>query len=64
MANDRTSKLLIIFITFVLLLNYPLLSIFDKEATWLGLPVLYFYLFFIWLLLIVVVALVVKNRNK
>jgi hypothetical protein len=63
MSDDRNSKLLLVFAAFLLLLNYPVLSIVDKERLWMGLPVLYFYLFFIWLLLIVVVGLVVR-KNK
>jgi hypothetical protein len=64
MADDRSSRLLIVFVIFFLLLNYPILNIFDKPELRFGLPVLYFYLFFIWLALIVVVALIVRNRKK
>jgi hypothetical protein len=64
MSNDRNSRLLLIFVSFVLLLNYPLISLVDQSDTWLGMPVLYFYIFFIWLLLIVVVGLVVRKRKN
>jgi hypothetical protein len=64
MADDRSSRLLIVFVIFFLLMNYPILGIFDKSELKFGLPVLYFYLFFIWLALIVVVALIVRNRKK
>ncbi|MEI6412287.1 MAG: hypothetical protein WCR52_23050, partial [Bacteroidota bacterium] len=64
MADDRSSQLIIVFIVFFLLLNYPLLSIVDRSDLWFGMPVQFFYMFFIWLALIVVVGLVVRNRKK
>jgi hypothetical protein len=53
MADERSSKLLITFVAFLVLLNYPILGIVDKPLLCLGLPLLYFYLFFVWLTLIV-----------
>jgi hypothetical protein len=41
-----------------------MLGIFDQPATAAGTPLLYFYLFFIWLLLIVVVGLIVRNKKQ
>ena len=64
MSDDRGSQLIILVLVFVVLLNYPVLQIFDREELWLGMPVLYFYLFFIWLMLIVVVGLVVRKKRK
>jgi hypothetical protein len=64
MADDRNSKLIIVFIVVFLLLNYPIIGIFDKRELWMGFPVLYFYLFFLWLLTIVAVGLIVKNKQK
>ncbi len=37
-------------------LNYPLLSLFSKPVLWFGIPALYLYLFVVWALFIVVVA--------
>ncbi|MBK6295270.1 MAG: hypothetical protein IPF55_14065 [Rhodoferax sp.] len=34
------------------LFNYPVLSLFSKPAMWLGIPLLYLYIFAIWALLI------------
>ena len=64
MADDRNSRLIIIFVGMFLLLNYPVLQIFDKKELWFGLPALYFYLFFLWLVVIIAVGLVVKNKQK
>jgi len=64
MADERSSKLLITFVAFLLLLNYPILSIVDQKQLFLGLPLLYFYLFFVWLLLIFAIGLIVSQKNK
>lgn len=64
MSDDRNAKLITVFIMLFLLLNYPMLGIFDRQAIWMGFPVLYFYLFFVWLLAIVAVGLIVKNKSK
>jgi hypothetical protein len=64
MSNDRSSKLIIVFIGFLVLLNYPIISIFDQKKLWMGFPVLYFYLFFLWLLIIVAVGLIVQAKQK
>jgi len=64
MADDRSSQLIILFLVFVVLLNAPILQIFDRKELWFGMPALYFYLFFIWLVLIVVVGLIVRKKRK
>lgn len=64
MADERNSKLLITFVAFLLLLNYPILGIVDKQLLFLGLPLLYFYLFFVWLSLIVAIGLIVSQKHK
>lgn len=63
MSNDRESRLILVFLLFAVLLSYPVLGIFDQPRLCMGLPLQYFYLFFIWLALIVVVALVVRKRK-
>jgi hypothetical protein len=45
-----------------LLLNAPLLTIADSDATVAGIPVLYAYLFVVWAALIALIALVVHRR--
>ena len=44
-----------------LLLNYPLLSLFNSAHTLLGVPLLYAYLFAVWALLIGLLAAVVER---
>ncbi len=64
MADDKSTKLLFIFFLFLLLLNYPLLTIVDKTQLWFGFPALYFYMFLMWGLMIFGIAQIVKQRKK
>ena len=64
MSDDSATKLMLAFAAFFLLLNFPLLAIFDRQTLLWGVPSLYFYLFFVWLGLIVVVFWIVHNRRK
>ena len=49
-----------IFILGFILLNYPILSIFNTEAFLFGIPILYLYLFSVWMLLIIMVVFVTR----
>lgn len=64
MADDKSTKLLITFFLFLLLINYPLLTIVDKTELWFGFPALYFYLFLVWGVLILVIASIVRQQKK
>jgi hypothetical protein len=48
MMKDAGQKLWLLFVAGALLLNFPLLAIFNRAATLGGIPVLYVYLFGIW----------------
>ncbi len=63
MADDRKRSLLFIFTFFLFLITYPILGIFDHKTMTLGMPTLFFYLFFVWLGLIIAVGLVVGNKR-
>ncbi len=64
MSDDRNIKLIIVFGVLLMMLNSPIIGIFDKQELWMGFPMLYFYLFFLWLMTIVTVGLIVKNKQK
>jgi hypothetical protein len=49
---------IVLFIAGILALNYPLLALTDRMILLFGIPLLYLYLFLIWLLLIVAAALI------
>jgi len=58
----RVERLLGLLIGGLLLLNFPLLSIFSVSAFFCGIPALYFYLFSIWALIVGVTAFVLRSR--
>ena len=48
----RGEKLFALFLGGLLLFNFPVLSVFSHDGLFMGVPVLYFYLFSTWLGLI------------
>jgi len=60
----RVERLLGLLIGGLILLNFPLLSIFSVSAFFFGIPVLYFYLFSVWALIIGVTAFVLRSRRS
>ena len=58
----RSARLAAIAVLGFLLLNAPLLTIADSDATVAGIPVLYAYLFVVWAALIALIALAVRRR--
>lgn len=57
-------RLAAVFLGGVLLLYSPLVALFDGRRDWLGVPVLYLYLFGVWTLFIAVTAWVVGGRGR
>ena len=55
-------RLLAVFVFGCLMLNAPLLSIFDKPVEVLGLPLLYVYVFAVWIGLIGLIAWIIEGR--
>ncbi len=54
--TKRAERLLALFIIGVLLLNFPILRQFSQDGLLFGVPILYLYIFVVWLLLIIVTA--------
>lgn len=62
--HDRKAQQLVaLCILGFLLFNYPLLALFNRASLWLGIPLVYAYIFAAWALLIVLIALVTRNRG-
>lgn len=59
--NLTGQRLLVLCMLGWLLFNYPLLTLFDGAADWLGLPALWMYLFVAWALLIAGMAWVAER---
>jgi len=55
----RRDWLIVLFVAGLLLFNYPLLSLVNSSTPLFGVPLLYWYLFLVWLLLIAAAAAVI-----
>ncbi len=61
-AKRRGERLIGLLLAGIIMLNFPFLAVFSVNRLVFGIPVLYLYLFSVWLLLIVVKALILRNR--
>jgi len=52
------------FVLGVILLNYPILAIYNVPEVWFGIPVLFFFVFLFWLLLILATFLIILKLKK
>ena len=59
----RGPRLVCLFLLGCLLFNYPLLALFNVRGSFLGVPILYAYLFVAWALLIALVAWVMERGD-
>jgi hypothetical protein len=53
-------RLVAVFLLGVLLFNYPLLALFNRDVSVFGIPLLYAYIFLAWALLIGLLALITE----
>jgi len=60
--NVKGQRLIALFILGNLLFNYPMLALFNRPDTVLGIPVLYLYVFGAWATLIVLLVCIVEKR--
>ena len=56
------AKLVFLFVLATMVLNFPVLAIFNRDATVVGIPVLYLYLFGVWVAGIAAVAVLARTR--
>ena len=61
--DSKGQRLIALFILGCLLFNYPILSLFNVAAEFVGVPVLYAYIFAAWALLVTLMAFVVETRR-
>lgn len=59
----RAQRLVALFLLGCLLFSYPLLSLFNVRGSVAGIPVLYAYLFGVWIALIALMILIVERRK-
>ena len=68
MSNDhsKNGRLIAVFFLGVLLLTYPILTLFDYSILLFGIPLLFLYLFAVWVGLIGLIGLITRRalRNR
>ena len=60
--KQKNVKMIILFISGFVFFNFPLMSIFSKNKTILSVPVLYTFIYILWLILIIITFLIIKLR--
>jgi hypothetical protein len=60
-AKRQKERLVVLPLVGVIALNYPLLSLFSRVQLLFGVPLLYLYLFAVWLLFILCVAVILEK---
>ncbi|GAL01088.1 hypothetical protein JCM19314_2288 [Nonlabens ulvanivorans] len=61
MKKRHQQKLVILSIGLVIFLNLPVIFIFNNNIDILGIPLLYAYIFFVWLLSVIITFTVLKK---
>ncbi len=60
----RTKRATGFLIVAFLFFNYPLISIANQPKLFLGIPVLYLYLFVLWIAVILISLLIINKNNE
>ena len=63
-APRRGPKLLFLAVLFGVLLNFPLLAVFDHDGRVGGVPVLYLYVLVTWIALVALTGWLVRRRSE
>ena len=62
--TDKNKRLVSLFLLGAVFFNYPLLSLFNHQSYVLGFPILYLYVFSLWLLMIVLMIFITTRGNS
>ncbi|WP_324515611.1 hypothetical protein [Zoogloea sp.] len=54
-------RLVALFLLGWVLVNYPILSVFDVDRVWLGIPAIYLYVFGVWAAVIALMAWIIER---
>ena len=60
----KNKRLVVLFLMGCILFNYPLLSLFNLETMIFGVPLVFFYVFTGWALLILLAAIATQTRRR
>ncbi|PKP13495.1 MAG: hypothetical protein CVU08_05020 [Bacteroidetes bacterium HGW-Bacteroidetes-3] len=61
MKKRHQQKLIVLSLLLLCLFNIPIILIFNSSTTFMGFPLLYFYVFFIWIVSIIVSYVILKK---
>ncbi len=66
MSNDhsKSGRLVAVFFLGVLLLTYPIITLFDHSILLFGIPLLFLYLFAVWVGLIGLIGLITRGAQR
>jgi hypothetical protein len=59
----KSQYLVAIFFLALILLNYPILQVYNVQETWFDIPVLFFMVFAFWFLVIVLTYLAIRKTS-
>jgi len=62
--QSKKERLIALIFIGILIFNYPILSLFSSSFLIFGIPLLYFYIFSIWLIFIFLIAWTVNRKNS
>lgn len=60
-VKRQNERLVVILVIGIIALNYPLIALFSRVQVLFGIPILYLYIFTIWSMLIVCIALILEK---
>jgi uncharacterized membrane protein len=60
----KSQRLVALCLLGALLFNYPILALFNRPVLFLGIPLIYAYIFAVWAALIALVGLVVERSGR
>ncbi|MFO1372822.1 MAG: hypothetical protein U1F42_10675 [Candidatus Competibacteraceae bacterium] len=64
MRQQSKEYIVILFVVGALALNYPVLGLFDRAWMPFGIPLLYLYIYLIWLVIIILLVMVVERSEN
>jgi hypothetical protein len=64
MKKRHQQKLIVLTILLLALFNIPILLLFDVEYSIVGFPLIYFYIFVIWVLAIVITNIILRRFHE
>jgi len=62
--NIKNKRLFCLFLLGCLIFNYPIISLFNHELFIFGIPILFVFLFFAWILVIIAMVFITRIHPK